>query len=308
MTALGVVLPTGAMYEDLGKQFRQSLRYHLLGPLQVFHGDEPRTPSAPKQQALIALLALHPNRPLPAGRIIDELWGPRPPRSATAALHGYVTAVRRCLVHEGDPGGADPRRHPVLRTLPSGYVLLVEPEQLDLCRFRALAAQARTVADDGRCAAAGELFRRALGLWRGTPLADLDRIGALARHVARLEDERLLALEERIDVDLCQGRGREVVGEIEDLCLRHPLREGFHRQLMLALLTVGRRADALLGYTRAYRIMTDEAGIEPGPELRQLQQAILAGHEATGQRHAGHRGRRSGVVASRSWRRRSRRR
>jgi SARP family transcriptional regulator, regulator of embCAB operon len=288
MTATGIPTIRDEFSVNPDVRIRRSLTYRLLGPVEVLRGGERRTPGPPKQRGLLALLALHANQSVNVSTIIDELWGARPPRSALAALQVYITGVRRSLVDMDELSRLDIKGHPVLRTNSSGYQLMVEPGCLDLARFRTMVVQGRRAVAAGRCVGAGEMFRAALGLWRGTALGDLERKGILARHSVRLEDERLDALQERIDIDRCQGRVREVVGEVEDLCVRYPLREGFHRQLMQALHLVGRRADALRWYTRAYRIIMDEAGIEPGPELRRLQQAILAGRDLADDPHAGH--------------------
>jgi SARP family transcriptional regulator, regulator of embCAB operon len=253
-----------------------ALTFRVLGPLEVLRDGEPCTPTAPKQRALLALLLLHANELLPTARIVDELWGYRPPRSAVAALQSYVTATRRTL-SPGAAGRAGTRRHPVLRTHPSGYVLHVRPDQLDLVEFRTLAARGRSGLAEGNCDQAGDLFRSALALWRGPALADVTHHGVLDSYTVRLEEERLALLERRIAVDLCQGHAADVVGELEELCQRYPLREGFQEQLMLALHASGRRAEALGVYTRIHRIMVEEAGIEPGRGLRELQEVILRG-------------------------------
>lgn len=267
-----------------------SLRFNILGALEVFRDGEPCAPTAPLQRALLALLLLHGNELLPVHRIIDALWGHRPPRSALAALQMYVSAVRRILTPLAiGAGGGDSRRHPVLRTQACGYLIRVKPGQLDLHRFRSLATEGRGQLATGRCAEAGELFRQALDIWRGPALVDLSRSDTTRRYAVRLETERLALLQERIGAELCQGRGLELVGELEELCARYPLQESFHQQMMLALHLAGRRAEALSVYQRAHRIMVDEAGIEPGSGLRDLQQAILTG-APVGHRHgaAGH--------------------
>ncbi len=264
------------------------LRFYLLGPVEIIRDGQPCTPGAAKQRALVAVLLLHANELVPVERLIDELWGVRPPRSALAALHGYVTAVRRALVPANDAAPAIRQRHPVLRTKSAGYVLHVEPEQLDVAQFRALARCGRAGLAQGTCEEAGGHFQRALALWRGPALADLTRNGALKHYALRLEEERLAVLQARIGVDICRGRSAEVVGELEELCARQPLSESTSQQLMLALYLAGRRAEALSIYTRTHRIMIDEAGIEPGPDLRAMQQAILGGWEPPRGAHVGH--------------------
>ncbi|MFJ8582541.1 BTAD domain-containing putative transcriptional regulator [Micromonospora sp. NPDC093277] len=262
-----------------------ALRFHILGPLEVYRDGEPCTPTAPLQRKLLALLLLHGNELIPVTRIIDALWGHRPPRSALAALQMYVSAVRRVLSPGARVRGGT-RQHPVLRTQPSGYVIRVEPGQLDLHRFRSLSADGRRRVAEGRCAEAGESFRQALAMWRGPALADLSRSDLMERYAVPLEAERLALLQERIGADLCQGRSLELVGELGELSARYPLRESFHQQLMLALYLSGGRAEALQVYQRAHRIMVDEAGVEPGPGLRALQQMILDGSAAPHPHHS----------------------
>jgi DNA-binding SARP family transcriptional activator len=164
--------------------------------------------------------------------------------------------------------------------------LELAPEQLDLAQFRSLAGHGRKQRLAGRCARAGALFRRALALWRGPALLDLDRLGVFEPYAIRLEEERTGLLLERIGVDLCQGRSIEVVGELKELCARHPMGEGFHQQLMLALYQTGRRVEALEVYGRVRQTMIDEIGIEPGPGLAATQRAILGGREMPAIGHA----------------------
>jgi SARP family transcriptional regulator, regulator of embCAB operon len=252
-----------------------ALRFHVLGPLEVLRDDRRCTPTAPKQRALLALLLLHANELLTTSRIVDELWGSCPPKSAVAALQMYVSGLRRVLAPRGHAAAADPRRHPVLQTEPSGYLMSVAPYELDVAEYRSLAAAGRRRLTEGRCRDAGDLFRQALALWRGPALADLAQTPELDHYAVRLEEERLALLQERIGIDLCLGRGLEVIGELAELCSLHPLKESFHQQLMLALRLSGRQADALGVYVRAREILIDEIGIEPGPALRVTQQALL---------------------------------
>ena len=241
-------------------------RFNILGPLEVSRGGRICTPSAPMQRALICLLLLHANEVLPATRIIEVLWDGRPPRSASAVLQMYIAGVRRALGTSRDT---------LLRTESTGYVLELKPEELDLAQFRVLATLGRRQRAAGKCARAGALFRAALRLWRGPALADLDRANVFEPYVVRLEEERFAVLQERISVDLCQGRGIEVVAELQELCARYPLTESLHQQLMLALHRTGRRADALTVYARIRRAMIGEVGLEPGQGLQAVQLAIL---------------------------------
>lgn len=268
---------------------RLTIEYRLLGPLEIIRDGSKCTPQAPKQRALLALLIYHANELMTAHRIIDELWESRPPASAHAILQMHVSAVRRALLPSYDGVGGDPRAHPILRTDRSGYIMCIEPEALDLTRFRALANRGRFALNEGRCVEAGEHFREALALWRGAALADLGHTGMLAHYALRLDEERLAIWQERIGADMCQGCSAEVVGELEELCAKYPLREFFYEQLMYALYHSGRRAEALKVYIRAHQVMVESIGIEPGPGLCAAQQAILSGQPLSASRHAGHR-------------------
>ncbi|MFG2877844.1 BTAD domain-containing putative transcriptional regulator [Streptomyces sp. NPDC048337] len=259
--------------------------YLVLGPLEVRRAGAVCTPSQPKRRALLAILLLQANRLASADMLIEELWDGHPPRSAQATLQMYVSGLRRTL----DPGhgsaGGDPRRHPVLRTDGSGYVLHVAPGELDLDRSRAGAALGRSRLAAGDCGAASEAFSAALAMWRGRPLADLGPARLPAYYAVRLEEERLALVHDRIGADICAGRSQEVIGELAELCARHPLREAFHEQLMLALAATGRRAEALDAYARVRRVVVEDVGIEPGPGLQAVQKALLGGLRPTGQEH-----------------------
>lgn len=251
--------------------------YLVLGPLEVRRGGVTCTPTPLKRRALLAILLLHANRLASADMLIDELWDGHPPRSALATLQMYVSGLRRTL----DPGhgraGGDPRRHPVLRTAGSGYVLEVGSGELDLDLSRARAALGRHRLAAGDCAAASEAFAAALAMWRGRPLADLGPARLPEYYTVRLEEERLALVHDRIGADICAGRSQEVVAELAELCARHPLREAFHEQLMLALAGTGRRAEALDAYARARRVVVEGTGVEPGPDLQAVQRALLGG-------------------------------
>ncbi|MEV7414170.1 AfsR/SARP family transcriptional regulator [Streptomyces sp. NPDC089919] len=252
-------------------------KYLLLGPLELRREGLPCTPTALKPRALLALLLLHANRPASVSSLIEELWDGRAPQSAVSALQMYVSRLRRVLDPGHSRGGGDARRHPVLRTAGAGYLLAVGPGELDLDLFRARAEFGRSLLLRGDCAKAAAVFRSALGMWRGQPLGDLVQACLPPYYAVRLAEERLAVLHDRIGADICAGRAREVVGELEELCARHPLREAFHEQLMLALSLTGRRAEALEAFGRARRTVVAETGIEPGPGLQAAQRALLAG-------------------------------
>ena len=192
-------------------------------------------------------------------RLIDEVWGPTPPKTAGASLQNYVSRLRKAI-------GAD-----LIVSQPAGYVLRVDPERFDLTRFERLTAEARGAEPRERA----EKLRAALALWRGPALEDLAFEPFARDEVGRLEEARLSALEQRIDADLELGSAGDLAGELEQLVEQQPLRERFRAQLMLALYRAGRQADALEAYQDARRVLMDELGLEPSEELRALQQAIL---------------------------------
>jgi YVTN family beta-propeller protein len=196
-------------------------------------------------------------------RLIDELWGERPPATAAKTLQNYVSHLRKAL---GDG---------LLVTRGGGYLLAAAPGQVDAERFEAMVADARQALSGGDPAGARELLDSALGLWRGEPFADLAYEQFAQREIARLREARLGVLEDRIDADLMLGRNRELVGELEALVSLHPHRERLLAQLMLALYRCGRHADALEVYRRGRQALHDELGLEPAPDLRALEQRIL---------------------------------
>jgi DNA-binding SARP family transcriptional activator len=228
------------------------VEYDLLGPLEVRNDGQPLAVGHGKQRALLAVLALNAGRVVPAERLIDELWGDEPPATAATALQVYISRLRKSL-GEG-----------AIETRAPGYLL---EGDVDVRRFDELVAEARR-SEPSRTA---ELLDEALGLWRGGALCDCE----LPLEAARLEEQRVTALEQRIEADLASGRSSELVGELESLVAEHPLREPFRAQLMLALYRAGRQAEALEAYRSARTTLLDELGIEPSPRLQQLEQAIL---------------------------------
>ena len=212
-----------------------------------------------KERSLLAILLLHANQVVSTDRLIDELWGAEPPATGAKSVQVMVSRLRKKL---GDGQ---------IATHPPGYVLRVDPAELDLAHFERLVGEARGAAPEN----AGHKLRQALALWRGPPLADLAYQPFAQAEVARLEELRLAALDQRIDADLAAGRHAELVGELEALVVRHPLRERLHCQLMVALYRSSRQADALYAYRAARRELVENLGLEPSEELRQLEKAIL---------------------------------
>jgi DNA-binding SARP family transcriptional activator len=236
------------------------LEFELLGPLRVVDAGRDVTPARPKQRALLTMLLLHREEIVRGAQLIEALWGEEPPGTAQTALHGHISALRKLI-------GADR-----IRTRPPGYLLQLSADELDVARFESLVAQARERDDpDER----STCLREALALWHGEPLADLRYEAFAEREIARLEELRLAAVEDRVDADLALGRHHELVPELEPLVAEHPFRERPRGQLMLALYRCGRQADALHAFQSGRRALVEELGIDPGPALQQLELRIL---------------------------------
>jgi DNA-binding SARP family transcriptional activator len=235
------------------------LEFRILGPVEVVDETGPVTIGGQKQRALLGLLLLHAGEAVSTDRIVDELWGEQPPKTATTSLQNFVAQLRKLL-------GPD-----ALVTKPPGYLLRVEPDRLDAACFERLLTEARRAEPDERASK----LRDALALWRGPPLADLAYETFAQGEIRRLDELRLDALEERIDADLELGQAGELVGELEALVGQYPLRERLRGHLMLALYRSGRQAEALQAYLDSRRVLVDELGIEPSPALQQLYRSIL---------------------------------
>jgi YVTN family beta-propeller protein len=225
-----------------------------------------------RQRALLAALLIRPNAVVSSDRLIDELWGEAPPDTASTALHGYVSQLRKAL----EPGRATGAPAEVLVTRAPGYVLRVDPSAIDAARFEQLVHEGRNALAAGDAGRAAQRLSDALGLWRGDALAGVDDTAGTHAEARRLDELRLEALEDRIDADLARGHGDVLVPELEALVEREPLRERPRGQLMLALYRAGRQAAALELYKDTRRRFVEELGIEPTPRLRELEQAILA--------------------------------
>ncbi|MDX2600532.1 BTAD domain-containing putative transcriptional regulator [Streptomyces caniscabiei] len=243
-----------------------SLEYRLLGPVEVWTGGRRIPLGGPKPRALLAALLLRPGRVVSAGALIDTVWGDEPPDSARALVQTYVSGLRRAL-----PAGAEG-----IETRPPGYLLRVDGDRdrLDLRDFERLTAAGRDRAATGDHPGASELLGQALELWRGSALGGVGR--ALRVEAERLEEARQAALEDRISADLASpGREQHLVAELTALVGTHPTRERLRGHLMLTLYRLGRQADALAAYAEGRAVLADELGIDPGPGLRGLHEAIL---------------------------------
>jgi DNA-binding SARP family transcriptional activator/ABC-type oligopeptide transport system substrate-binding subunit/DNA-binding beta-propeller fold protein YncE len=239
------------------------MEYRILGPLEVASGERVVPLGTGRQRALLALLLLHRNEAVSSDRLIDELWGGRPPATAAKVLQNLVSQLRRSL---GD-GAVVTRGH--------DYVLPLARGDLDVDRFEVLIGAGRKAMAVGEPAEAAGRFGEALALWRGAPLGDLADEPFARAEAARLRERRLVAFEERVEADLACGRHADLVGELELAVGREPLREGLRGQLMRALYRSGRQQEALRSYRQARQVMVGELGLEPGPTLQRLEQAIL---------------------------------
>ena len=250
------------------------IEFRLLGPF-----DGPVEVPGGKPRALLARLLLDPGRVVAAAALVEALWGESPPPSAPKVLQAHVSALRKVLGPEA------------IETRAPGYAL--RGATSDLARFEELTERARAESDSARRA---DLLTEALGLWRGDPLAEFRREPFAEAAAARLAELRLEALAQRIEADLQLGRHEGLVGELSTLVTSEPLRERLREQLMLALYRSGRQADALQVYRDGRAKLVEELGIEPGPELQELERAILRQDAALAAPAAGQSTRRGSIV------------
>jgi DNA-binding SARP family transcriptional activator len=239
------------------------MQFRILGPLEVLDEGKALPLGGGRQLALFALLLLNANEVVSTDRLVDELWTEQPPATAEKIVRNYVSLLRK------------PLRDRIVRRAP-GYLLRVEPGELDSERFESLVRDAR----EQPPADAAATLRRALALWDGPALGELEYEPFAQRTIAGLEDLRLQAVEDRVDAELQLGHDRDVVPELEGLVRDHPLRERPRSLLMLALYRSGRQTEALDVYQDARRALVDELGLEPSPALQDLQRRILEHDES----------------------------
>lgn len=242
--------------------------YRILGPVEVLLGDQPVRLPGPRARNLLAALLLDAGRVVSVERLIDVLWDEAPPRTALTALQGVISQLRRALGAGGEAGTP-------IQFRPPGYAIVVGPGELDLHEFERLVQLARPSMAGGDPAACERQLRAALALWRGPALGGVTAEGLRRVELPRLEELRLGALEDLVDVELCHGRHRSLIAELSSLVRAHPYREHLLGQLMLALYRSGRQADALDAYRQAQRTAADELGLNPSAELERLERAIL---------------------------------
>jgi DNA-binding SARP family transcriptional activator len=252
----------------------------LLGPVELRRNDVVVPIGAAKKRMILAVLGLSGGEAVSTDRLVDAVWGARPPPSAGKALQVYVSQLRDAV---------EPARHApsVIVSQAPGYALALPPQAVDVRVFERLWDEGRRLRTSERPDAAAEVLSRALALWRGPPLADLAYEEAFTQDVARLEEMRWTCLEDRIDADLAVGRHSEVIADLEELSHRYPLRERACELLMLAYYRSGRQADALHAYRRMRATLVGELGLEPSRALVELERRILQQDPALNEAGAG---------------------
>jgi class 3 adenylate cyclase len=246
------------------------MEFRILGPLEVADDGRLLSLGGAKQRALLAVLLLHADQVVSADRLIDALWGEEAPNTAGHSLHEYVSQVRKRLRSARGTASED-----VIITSAPGYVIQIADHELDLRLFEKRVAEGRGALAEGDPARAAQALTDALELWRGPPLAEFAYETFAQNDIARLEELRRSAVEDRIDADLALGRHADLVAELQTLVAESPLRERLRAQLMIALYRGGRQAEALEVYREARETLVEELGLEPGPALREIEAAIL---------------------------------
>ena len=241
------------------------MELRLLGPPELVAADGPVDLGGPRQRTVLSILALNANRVTPVDHLLDAVWGDNPPPTARSQIQICISALRKVIARSGTMA---------IRTQAPGYVLTLGPGDLDIEQFHALVASGRVHVAAGRPAEAAADLRAALALWRGSALAGITG-ETVDRQVTQLHEQRAVVLDERLRLDLALGRHQELVGELRALVAEFPLREHLHALLMIALYRCGRQADALEAGRQARAVLADEIGVDPGPELKATEQAVL---------------------------------
>ncbi|MGH3937049.1 MAG: BTAD domain-containing putative transcriptional regulator [Pseudonocardiaceae bacterium] len=247
------------------------INFRILGPLEVTKAGRSLPLGGRKQRAVLAILLLNANQTVPIDRLISEVWSDRTPGNPLNTLQVYVSNLRRIL----EPARSGNQQQ-LLITKEPGYRIQVELEQLDVLQFLKFAAMGRSMLDENRYEEAAAYLHGALELWRGPALVDLADEPFAEGELVVLEESRLVATEARIAADLALGRAEETVGELNSLVLTHPYREHFRGLLMSALYRSGRQAESLAAYQATRKTLRNDLGVDPGPELKELERSILA--------------------------------
>jgi len=248
------------------------VRFRILGPLEVWSGQAWSGISAPKWRALLAALLLNPGQVVSTDRLTDEIWGDDPPAKPSTAVAVYVLRLRRLIGNDGTK---------LLVTRPPGYLIRLEPDDLDASRFAALVSDGRKALREGAAERASAVLTDALALWRGQALADVRPSELVSAEASRLEESRVAAVELRVEAELACGRGAAAVADLQRLAADHPLREELWALLMRALCAAGRQAEALDTYERARIVIAEQLGVDPGTELKGVYRQILEADSET---------------------------
>jgi SARP family transcriptional regulator, regulator of embCAB operon len=255
--------------------------FKILGPMEVLNGDRPCTPSPPKVRTVLALLLMCANSVVLVDSLIRELWGDAPLRSAMTTIQTYIYSLRKMIVKER----LEPPGHQLLVSTARGYMLRVPEGSLDSLVFQSLVYEGRAHLTAGEQDRGAAVLRQALDIWRGPVLADVTPGDRLNAHSIKLEEERIRALELRIQAEMELGLHHELVGELRYLVATNPLNEWFHRQLICSLHACGRRSEALHAYQGLRRTLKEELGLDPSPEIQRLHHEVLAAGSPHGVAH-----------------------
>jgi DNA-binding SARP family transcriptional activator len=245
--------------------------FRVLGPMTLSRDGQLIPITGTKPRAVLAHLLIHRGKPVTAAALVDELWRDRPPATAGNTVQTYIRQLRN-LLEPGRPAG---RESQTLRTIPGGYILDIQSDELDSAIFERLLSQGRQALRDDKPEKARELLDTGLALWHGPPFAQLHEFPTAAHEASRLEQLRLDAIELRVEADLRLGRHAELVDELTELVQQHPLRDSLVGHLMLALYRCGRQSESLTAYETLRHRLNTELGADPHPSLRELHQQVL---------------------------------
>jgi len=249
------------------------MEINVLGPLEAWVNGHSIAPTATKPRQVLSLLAVHAGQLVTVPTIIEELWGPKTPRSAVQTVQTYILGIRRRLREVLPPGKSTAKR--ILATRPCGYILDIPADDVDANRFSAQASAGERAFGTGDYDTAAKLLGAALDGWRGPALMDVHAGDRLAIEVTRLEQSRLLVLETRIVADLRLGRHHQLLGELAELTAQYPMHETLCAHYMTALSASGLKWRALEVFRALRRTLVSELGVEPSLEVQRLQRGIL---------------------------------
>ncbi|WP_414640441.1 AfsR/SARP family transcriptional regulator [Amycolatopsis sp.] len=248
-----------------------AVRFRVLGPLEMIKDDIDHAPTTPKILQLTAMLVTRPGKLVHTDTIVHELWPDDPPRSVRKTMHTYIHHLRRCI--ERNRLSTDSEA--MLVTKAPGYVLRIDPAQVDVSRFQHLLRHGQELLRRHEYADAARCLRVAMDLWAGPPLANVPCGPVLSAYNVELLEQRRRARHLRIEAEISGGLHQDLIGELRSLAAGNPLDEGLHGQLMRALGRSGRRSDAMASYRQLRARLNEELGVEPCDELQLLHRELL---------------------------------